>query len=257
MRRFLLRLLRVPDEPEPPPGSDVSLRVFRASKNYLWYRLVGWALTQLAALGGLVFSFVALRAFRQPLERQIDFSIGFASVEMPLATIIELIEIVALPGFFAQLFFGYFFVRLDWEQRWYMVSDRALRIREGLYQVREQTMTVANVQNMSVKQGPVQKLFDISDLEVHVAGGGGSATGEEDESDNLHRGIFKGIDDAHGIRDLVRASLSRHRDAGLGDPGDEGLEGRSELGAGRALAAAEKVLAESRSLRLLLEPGEV
>ncbi len=249
MKNWLLRLLRVPPEPEPPPGSGESLRIFRASKQYLRYLLAGWALKQVGALTGLVFSFAALRAFRGPLEREIEIEFIGIGVEMPIATLIQLVELIALPGFVLQLVFGYFLVRLDWEQRWYMVSDFALRIREGLLQVREQTMTVANVQNMSVKQGPLQKLFGISDLEVHVAGGGGSQLGEEEEDDDLHRGVFKGLDNAEEIRDLVRASLAAHRDAGLGDPGDRRLEARVSRVSGQAQASAQRLLAEARALR--------
>ncbi|MEM1248244.1 MAG: PH domain-containing protein [Acidobacteriota bacterium] len=252
MTAWLLRLLRVPPEPQPPLGSDGSLRVFRASKRYLQYRLVGWALKQSGALVGLIFSFIALRAFSEELEREIDVPLGVVEVEMPIATLIQLVELVALPGFVLQLAFGYFLVRLDWQQRWYMVSDVALRIREGLYQVREQTMTVANVQNMSVKQGPLQKLFGMKDLEVHVAGGGGSSSAEEGESEDLHRGIFRGLDNAEEIRDLIRAALARHRDAGLGDPGDVAhltLSRRSPA----ATAAAQRLLEESRQLRVALE----
>lgn len=252
MTAWLLRLLRVPPEPQPPLGSDGSLRVFRASVRFLRYRLLAWALKQSGALLGLIFSYVALTNFGDALDREVNFNVGSVGVEMPLATLIQLLELLALPGFALQLVFGYFLVRLDWQQRWYMVSDAALRIREGLYQVREQTMTVANVQNMSVKQGPLQKLFGISDLEVHVAGGG-STTGEEGESENLHRGVFRGLDNAEEIRDLVRAALARHRDAGLGDPGDARRAPAAARDEHGALAAAGLVLRESQALRHALE----
>lgn len=252
MTAWLLRLLRVPPEPQPPMGSDGSLRVFRASKRYLQYRLAGWALKQGGALLGLIFSFIALHAFSEEFERVVDVPLGPVEVEMPIATMIQLVELLALPGFLLQLAFGYFLVRLDWQQRWYMVSDVALRIREGLYQVREQTMTVANVQNMSVKQGPLQKLFGMSDLEVHVAGGGGSSSAEEGESEDLHRGVFRGLDNAEEIRDLIRAALARHHDAGLGDPGDA-TRGAPTRRSRAATAAAQRLLEESRRLRFALE----
>ena len=77
-----------------------------------------------------------------------------------------------------------------------MVSDESLRIREGLVRVPEQTMTVANIQNMRISQGPLQRLFGLAEFEVHTAGGGGKAT-EDDKSAtrNLHVGHFRGLGD--------------------------------------------------------------
>src|ERR1700746_438730 len=52
---LLLRLLKVPHEPHPPPGDPASLQVFRAGRNMFTLKLVGWGVAQLAALFGIVF----------------------------------------------------------------------------------------------------------------------------------------------------------------------------------------------------------
>ena len=145
-----------------------------------------------------------------------------------------------------------------------MVSEESLRIREGLVSVREQTMTVANIQNMNVRQGPVQRLFGIADLEVHTAGGGNSGEAVEDGGaggKQLHRGRFRGLEDAQGLRDRVRAALVRHRNAGLGDP-DESHELEepeasrdSERVSEGLVAAAARLAREARALRQALAPG--
>ena len=57
VRGWLLRVLRVPPEPEPPFGAPASLKVFRASRRLYWLRLIRWGASQLAALAGLVFWF--------------------------------------------------------------------------------------------------------------------------------------------------------------------------------------------------------
>ena len=146
--------------------------------------------------------------------------------------------------------------RLGYEMRWYMVSDRALRIRHGVYSVREQTMTVVNIQNMAVKRGPLQRLFGIADLEIRTASGGDS----DDDEDSLSLGLLRGLDNAEELRNLLLASLRQSRDAGLGDPDDRpavpampaapteaGASGRAEEAS--VLAAASDLLAECRALR--------
>jgi membrane protein YdbS with pleckstrin-like domain len=59
---------------------------------------------------------------------------------------------------------SYVTIRLDYEFRWYKTTHRSLRIREGVWLVREMTMTYANIQDISVSQGPLQRLFGIADL---------------------------------------------------------------------------------------------
>ena len=220
MTELLLRLLRVPPRPDPPPGDEASLRTFRSSKKLLYLAIVRWALGQAGAIIGLVVSFVLVNRFEEELSQEVEIGLPLISITAPISGFIQLFELLALPLFLLQLAIGYFFVRLAWEQRWYMLSNRALRLREGIWRVKEQTMTIANVQNMAVRQGPLARLLDISNLEVHTAGGGG---GELEGEATMHRGLLLGLDDAAEVRDQIRSVLKQHRDAGLGDPGDRRL----------------------------------
>lgn len=241
LRHLVLSVLRVPAEPQPPPGSASSLRVFRASPRFFEYSLLSWVLKQAGGFVGLVVSFVTLGI------------IDFAAVE-PLATadsvegillgVATVVYVVQLPVSLLMLRFGY-------EMRWYMVSDRSLRIREGLYKVREQTMTVANIQNMSVRQGPLQKLFGIADLEVQTAGGGSLTKDEAARSASMHRGLLRGLDDAREVRDLLRSALGRRRDTGLGDPDDDAEETSDAApdAVSDLRAAAEALVGEAKALR--------
>src|SRR5262249_54563002 len=121
--------------------------------------------------------------------------------------------------FLAQIPVTYAVVRLDWEMRWYIVSDRSLRIRAGIWHVQEMTMTFANIQQISVHQGPLRGLFGIYDLEVPPAGGGAPVHPAHGGLTNTgHRGFFHGIDNAPEIRDMMLERLRRLRDTGLGDP---------------------------------------
>ncbi len=248
LKRLLLRLFQVDERPEPPPGSPESLRVFRASPRYFGYRVLKWSLGQMFALVGLVGSAIGL-GFVEFLG---DHAAGagvwfrFTAAIAPLLIVLFLVQLVT----------SFSVLRLGYEMRWYMVSDRALRIRYGIYSLREQTMTVANIQNMSVKRGPLQRLFRIADLEIRTASGGGS----DDDDEALSRGLLQGLDNADEVRDLLLASLRQSRDAGLGDPDDRSAvpalpagsrEAAAPAGAddGSVLAAARELLVEARSLR--------
>lgn len=239
LKRLLLHLFRVDERPEPPPGSPESLRTFRASPRFFRYSLLKWGLGQAGALFGLVAS-----------------TIGFEFVEFgPWSRFTAAAGPFLIVLFFVQVPFSYLVLRLGYEMRWYMVSDRALRIRYGIYSVREQTMTVVNIQNMAVKRGPLQRMFGIADLEIRTASGGDS----DDDEDSLSLGLLQGLDNAEELRNLLLASLRQSRDAGLGDPDDRSAvpvvaastEARVSGGAedGSVLAAARELLAESRALR--------
>ncbi len=148
----------------------------------------------------------------------------------------------------------YAMVRLDYELRWYIVTDRSLRIRSGLTTVRESTMSFANVQQVVVTQGPLQRALGIADVRVQSAGGGGGNEEHGKGGESLHTGVFHGVDNASEIRDLILERLRRFREAGLGDPEDR----TAATGAAApvpapadsdALAAARDLLAEARALR--------
>jgi len=264
VKRLLLRVLRVPPEPHPPSGSPESIRTFRASRNYYRYKLFGWGLKQLGALVGVIMlagvhftyglgSSVPLSLILVPaavteaieeLEKDEDTQKFAKVIRWALETRLVLwIEIAGLVFLFVQAPVTYAMVRLDYEMRWYIVTDRSLRIREGIASVREMTMTFANVQNLAIRQGPIQRLLGISDLRVRTAGGGsGDLDSEQDDKDvkSMHVGYLRGVDDARGIRDTILARLRRGKGAGLGDPDDEG---------GDLLAAARELLGEARELR--------
>lgn len=248
-RRALARWLRVPPPPEPPAGSAESVRRFRAAPGYLRYRVVAWVFKQLGAGWGLV----------------VGFSVIENVPEFPYSYLLLYAEGIGVAGFILQLPLTFLLLRLDYHYRWYLVTDRGLRIREGVAVVREQTMSFANVQNLSTEQGPVQRLFGIADLKVRTAGGGGKSEGEPGEAGkkDLHLGYFRGVDDAEGIRDLILGRLRGLKDAGLGDPDEPAAPAAAEPGApasdrgpATVLDAARELLAEARALRAALgRPG--
>jgi len=174
-----------------------------------------------------------------------------------------LIWVFKITGFviyLAQIPFTYALRRLDYELRWYIVTDRSLRIRTGLVKLQESTMSFANLQQVEVKQDPLQRLLGLADVHVQSAGGGSGhqGHGKGEMQDSLHTGIFHSVDNAAEIRDLILERLRQFRQAGLGDPDDH-----RDHAAGitaqpipettppntDALAAAQEVLVEARALR--------
>jgi membrane protein YdbS with pleckstrin-like domain len=215
----LLRLLRVPAEPALPDGAANSVRVFRAGRNYLLWRLLVWGVFHLSLLLLLVFP-VAVQGMRN------------GRVHPALSGLAGIGGIV-LAG---MAYVSYQTQRLNYEQRWYIVTDRSLRIRSGIWNVQEITMTFANVQEMRIQADPLQVVLGIADLVVRSAGGGGAAG----QTGAGHVARLSGVDNAEELREVIGERLKRYRDAGLGDRGDVD---------DTPVEAAKELLAEAKRLR--------
>jgi uncharacterized membrane protein YdbT with pleckstrin-like domain len=240
LRETVLEALHVPRTPTPPPGSPPI--VFRAAPNFFRLRLLQWALLQLVAIIGIAWAI---------------FFVGWvtrAGMARPVVWFLRAAEVFGIVAIAARLLFGWILVQLDYELRWYMLSDRAIRIREGILTMREKTMALANIQNISVKQGPLQRYLGIADVEVKTAGGGGQS-GDSHKKGNvgepMHVAYFRGVDNPEEIRDLVREGVRRQRDAGLGDP-DEPAANDDDLP-----GAIAELLAEARAFRKSFGAGAV
>lgn len=228
VKQAVLRLAHVPAEPHVPLGSQNSVRVFNAGRNYFIVRLILWGLGNAAIAFGL---FVA-------------FASSFAPKLSPLAsTIIQTLVLAAVALFVASLPLTYFLQRLNYEMRWYIVTDRSLRLRTGVLWLREMTMTFANIQGIRVSANPIERWLGLANVEVESAGGGGPQTKGATSSGHIAK--FEGLDNAEQIRDLLVDRLRQYRDSGLG-------EKPVEAGEPLALSAAREVLAETKALRLAL-----
>lgn len=269
MRRALWRLLKLSERPQPPPGAGPSLRVFHASRRYFRLKATGWALRHAAAAVGILISLALLSAVERVAVMTSDnrglemvardvFASRWPQVRTGAVAIwgwVEAFEVLAVAAFLVGAALSWALLELDWEARWYMVSDESLRIREGLLRTHERTMTVANIQNLTIRRGPLQKLFRIADLEVRTAGGGAPDFGDAHErrSHDLHVGLFRGIEDVEALRDRIQASLLLHRDSGLGDPDEGSGETPAPPASPLLLPAAQELLSATRGLRAALE----
>jgi uncharacterized membrane protein YdbT with pleckstrin-like domain len=229
--RLLLRVLKVPAAPQPPDGSPDSVRVFRAGWNYYLWSIILWAAG--ALLAGIVAAIVST-----PLI----IAIRRAPHWGELAAITALLLLWS--GYVVMAVVVLVSRRLDYGLRWYIVTDRSLRIRTGIFAVSELTMTYSNVQEIRVSSGPLQLLLGIADVEVQAAGGGSS----HEQGDGGHVGRFRGVAHATEIRELIVERLRQYRDSGLGEPAHPAAPHPVN-----DLAAAKAVLEEASALRAALE----
>ncbi len=300
LRTWLLQVLRVPPEPEPPFGNPASTRIFRASPKYYSFRLLGWGIGQLFALFGLIIGIIIMLTIENKAEeirnrpvvqtvpqvqpenssaeveprpkKKLKQNHGVHSFINAAATVVAKIppgwfflvwffELMGVLFYLSQLMLTYAALRLDYEMRWYVVTDRSLRIRTGIWKVQELTMSFANLQQVVLSQGPIQRFLGIADVLVQSAGGGGSEHGHKAHEASLHAGYFHGVDNAAEVRDLILARLRHFRETGLGDPD----EVRHPLPASNlavpttaisatvesdAILAARELLEEARQLRI-------
>jgi membrane protein YdbS with pleckstrin-like domain len=146
-------------------------------------------------------------------------------------------------AFLVSALFTFLQQRMNYELRWYVVTDRCLRVRSGILNVHEITTTFANIQEVRLSAGPLQKLLGLADVEVHSAGGG-SGKG----SSGSHVARFEGVDNAPEIRDFILIRLAQYRDSGLGEKDHSSPLAFSE----GSQAAAQAILTEARALRAAL-----
>ncbi|MEO5925346.1 MAG: PH domain-containing protein [Bryobacteraceae bacterium] len=233
LRSVILSITMVPPEPHPPEGSAASVRIFRAGRNYYRLRILGWAF-------GSLWSAIVLGAAGMALEMA-------ASRRFPPwgQSLWHTIAAIGLILFLASVVWAFVQQQLNYELRWYIVTDRSLRVRHGIISTHELTTTFANIQEIRVSAGPLQKLLGLADLEIQSAGGGGG--GGPHSSSSAHVARFSGLDNANEIRDYVVNCLRQYRDSGLGE-----ADHSPSPEASSALAAAHTVLEEARGLRAAL-----
>ena len=118
-------------------------------------------------------------------------------------------------------------------------------------------MSFANIQQVEIRQGPLQRYLGLADVCVRSAGGGDPAAGGKGhaQESSLHMGVFEGVPNAVEIRDLVIERLRRFREAGLGDPEDARAASPARPPAEpdrAALSAVAELLEEARALGRVL-----
>jgi membrane protein YdbS with pleckstrin-like domain len=191
----LFKVPRIPPTLLALGGEEITS--FRPSAGFLGYLKFQFWLFLLLVDGALFVLWVVL-LFKHPIT---------AMLLAPLFLIFGI-----LPDILA-----YVALQLRFDTTWYVMSGRSLRIRRGIWLIRETTITFENVQNVELKQGPLQRHFGFSNLIVQTAGGGGAPAQPGHPQTNPHEGLIEGLADATRVRDLIMSRVRRSRRAGLGD----------------------------------------
>jgi membrane protein YdbS with pleckstrin-like domain len=197
----LLHLLQAPTQPpDPPLGSPGSVQIFRASPRYLTLELI----RHFSSLG------IALA-----------FELGtWALLPMPGGTaVFAIVAGLIVASTLAVMLGRYFLIRLDYDMRFYVLTDRSLRIRRGALAIEESTYTFANVQNLTLHQGPLERWLGVTHLQIDTAGGGVQRAARDGGEVLHHQGRLDGIDPdtATELRDRILRLVRSYKDAGLGD----------------------------------------
>jgi membrane protein YdbS with pleckstrin-like domain len=198
----LTKWFRVPSRPPVLPAAPgEEIESFRPAAGFLKYlKLQFWV--ALIFIDGIILAVWLVLLVFHP---------GVALVLAPVA-----LAVAVIPDIFA-----FIAVHLRYDTTWYVMTGRSLRIRRGVWVIREMTFTFENVQNVSVTQGPLQRYFGIADVHVETAGGGAARTDPHGARSSSHEGIIEGLEDAARIRDRIMHRLRRSRTAGLGDEESE------------------------------------
>jgi len=224
--RVLVEWFRVPREPPTlsAPGSGET-RTFNPAPGYLRYcKFWFWVVLLLV---DMVILFVWLVILSESKLAGL--------VLLPLALALAVIPV--LLAFVA--------IHLRYENTWYVMNERSLRIRRGVWTISEMTLTFENVQNVRVSSGPVQRYFGIANVVMETAAAGNASV--------ANAGVIEGIDNPRELRDRIMTRVRASRTAGLGDEGASHggarRETRGRSGPGRSGAWSPAHLAALREIR--------
>lgn len=197
--RVLVTWFVVPDHPpDLPVRAGEKIERFRPSISFVRY-LKFWFWLGLTVIDGILFV-LWIASF-------------FVSIWLGVLLAPVFVAVAILPDIAA-----YVGIHLRYDTTWYVLGSRSLRIRRGIWIIRETTITYENIQNVKIHQGPVQRYFGFANVIVETAGGGGSQSNKEGQTpSHSHVGLLEGVADAGRIRDLIMDRVRRSRHAGLGD----------------------------------------
>ncbi len=169
-------------------GRSPSLAYLKYLKLQYW---ISWCVLDLMMFGVVIAAFVA----------------------HPLAGIFVLM--LALPVIVLPQLWSYVALHLQYDSTWYLLTPRSMRLRRGIWVIKETTITFENVQNVSLQQGPLQRFLGFGNVSVETAGG--AAMGPHGAQGGGHHGLLEGLSDAPQVRDLIMQRVRQSQSAGLGD----------------------------------------
>ena len=215
------KALEIPQEPLDPKGEAV-IRAFKPAPRYAGYRLVRWVFTQLGV-------FIPFALFLIPREvhhffeqfgmdwiQYMDYNSQWQEkIPGPLQ---NPVKIILFGGYIVQLMFSFVATFLSAKSQAYLLSDRSLRIRRGLWIYKEITLSLKNIQQVKISQNILERLWGIGTVEVRTAGGGAVSKKDEKNNDKSHTGELVGLLDPFDMRELVNTAIENASSAAATTP---------------------------------------
>ena len=196
IQRRLAEFLEVPlDAPEPPPGKASWTRSFRPAPAFLRY-LQAMALVRMGVVLAVLLGFGA--------------ALVAATEGHPMAMVGT--AVLAL-GMFGITVLDLMSVRFRYDTTWYVMTDRAIRNRRGIWTIRENTVSFDNVQNVKLREGPVQRYLGIQDLVVETAASSGGSGDQPAQAQSLR---LEGVADGEELRSRITERMRLVQGRGLG-----------------------------------------
>lgn len=193
LKPLFLPLLKVDFTPPHLPEGSELVRELKPSEKWLGYRylqtMFGF-LNQFVGFGIAVIALMAKLKGWGAVLALLLFAVEFFVIGLALVT-----------------------TRVDFELRHYLVGDRSLRVARGAWKKEEVTLSYANVQNLEVTQGPLERLFGFKSLTISTAGADNTPGAE-----NSHLVTLVGLENADELRALILNMLKQQKDTGLGEP---------------------------------------
>jgi len=149
---------------------------------------------------------------------------------------------------------AYVAIHVRYDTTWYILSPRSIRLRNGIWVIRETTFTFENVQNIEITQGPVERWFGFANLRIETAGGGTIHTQHGPIADGSNVAFLFGLENAHEIRKLVMDRVLASRSTGIGDEQQQ-VEG-ARAATDWSPAHLEELRAMNARLLAALGPGQ-
>ena len=189
---MLVRWFQVPETPPALPADDgEGIKTFRPSHEYVNYQRVLFVLSHVFA-APFVFMLLAL------------IIAGGFFIGPILAILLILLFLMLIAGLVLLEYVG---VYLRYDATWYLVGERSLCVRQGVWVIRETIVPYDNVQNVSITQGPLQRSFGIFDVRVETAGT--AVSGGKNESAQASGAVLAGLDNPEEVKALIQAQIGR------------------------------------------------
>lgn len=206
----VIDLLRATTVPPTTIRGATLVRVLKPSRRahqLHWLQLIA---AQLSAFAGLI---LVLSAF--DVTQWLPRPFGFVQVFVEFGDVNRYLPMewqwlgftLTIGAFLMQFSITIASLWAEWRTTWYVVTDQGVQQRTGFWTIHETSLRYSNVQQVVLKQGPVQRLLGLGDVVLSTAG---QRINSEDEDDKRKpHGHIRDLEihQAQTLVDLIRQQL--------------------------------------------------